>query len=669
MVYAVLVVSYDMTDRKRAEEALRANEERFRTLVENVRDYAIFMTDAKGVVTEWTAGAERVKGYTAEEAIGRHLSAFYAPEDLAAGDPARELAEAAREGRAEREGWRVRKSGERFWVNEIATAVRDESGGLVGFTKISRDLTEWRRTDQALRRAARADAYRVALADALRPLADPVGIQAEAARVLGEHLGANRVLYAEMLEDARTAVVEADYRREGTRSFVGRHRLDDFSPSVPEILGAGRTLVMHDYGEISDLSPEELAAYVAVGIYAHVSVPLVKAGRFAAFLSVHQSAPRAWTEDEVALIEETAERTWAAVEQARAEKDLRESNERLRLAVDAAGLGRWELIPETGKLLGDATWKEHHGAPPDSNPDFEGHVESIHPEDRDAVRREVARALGEGGGHEAEYRVLRPGGEVRWIFSRARVFRGGSAPDRLVGVTLDVTEGRELERERERLRARDLTARAEAAERERISRELHDRVAHSMGISHQSLELYAALAETAPSRAREKLELARETTRRVLDQTRSLAAELKRMQESELENGMEAAFQTLVETSVPDEVSVDLSLLGAEQPIPKPIAVQVYLVMREAVRNAVKHSGCRHLTIRLEATDRRVSGAVEDDGGGFDPDAAEKASPSWGVGLRSMRERATMLGGSLRVSSKPGEGTRVEVTVPLDAQR
>ena len=668
-MYAVLVVSYDMTDRKRAEEALRANEERFRTLVENVRDYAIFMTDAKGAVTEWTAGAERVKGYTAEEAIGRHLSAFYAPEDLAAGDPARELAEAAREGRAEREGWRVRKSGERFWVNEIATAVRDESGGLVGFTKISRDLTEWRRTDQALRRAARADAYRVALADALRPLADPVGIQAEAARVLGEHLGANRVLYAEMLEDARTAVVEADYRREGTRSFVGRHRLDDFSPSVPEILGAGRTLVMHDYGEISDLSPEELAAYVAVGIYAHVSVPLVKAGRFAAFLSVHQSAPRAWTEDEVALIEETAERTWAAVEQARAEKDLRESNERLRLAVDAAGLGRWELIPETGKLLGDATWKEHHGAPPDSNPDFEGHVEAIHPEDRDAVRGGVARALGEGGGHEAEYRVLRPGGEVRWIFSRARVFRGGSAPDRLVGVTLDVTEGRELERERERLRARDLTARAEAAERERISRELHDRVAHSMGISHQSLELYAALAETAPSRAREKLELARETTRRVLDQTRSLAAELKRMQESELENGMEAAFQTLVETSVPDEVSVDLSLLGAEQPIPKPIAVQVYLVMREAVRNAVKHSGCRHLTIRLEATDRRVSGAVEDDGGGFDPDAAEKASPSWGVGLRSMRERATMLGGSLRVSSKPGEGTRVEVTVPLDAQR
>src|SRR3712207_4327823 len=123
----------------------------FQTLVENVRDYAIFMLDADGFVIEWTEGAWRVKGYAAEEVIGRHLSMFLTPDEIAAGEPGQELAQAAEEGRAEREAWRVRKDGERIWVNEIATAVRDDEGRLVGFTKISRDLTERRRAEEALR--------------------------------------------------------------------------------------------------------------------------------------------------------------------------------------------------------------------------------------------------------------------------------------------------------------------------------------------------------------------------------------------------------------------------------------------------------------------------------------------------------------------------------------
>jgi signal transduction histidine kinase len=238
-----------------------------------------------------------------------------------------------------------------------------------------------------------------------------------------------------------------------------------------------------------------------------------------------------------------------------------------------------------------------------------------------------------------------------------------------VGVTLDVTDARELERERQRLRARELTALAEAAERERISRELHDRVAHSMAVAHQSLELYTSLAEAAPDRAAEKLELARETTSHALDQTRSLAAELKRMQEEELKYGLPAALETLTETSVPDGVDVNFALSGDGSTIPKPVGVQVYLVMREAVRNAVKHSDCGRIGIRLEVGNGKVFGRVEDDGEGFDPEAVGKASPSWGVGLRSMAERAEMVGGKLRVDSRPGAGTRVEIRAPLDRRR
>jgi PAS domain S-box-containing protein len=147
----LLGVIYDITDRKQAEVALRESEGRFRTLVQNIRDYAIFMIDAQGFITEWTEGAQRVKGYTPEEAVGQHISLFYTPEGLAAGELDQEMADAAAQGRAERESWRIRKGGERFWVNEIMTAIYDEAGQVAGFTKISRDLTERRRADLALR--------------------------------------------------------------------------------------------------------------------------------------------------------------------------------------------------------------------------------------------------------------------------------------------------------------------------------------------------------------------------------------------------------------------------------------------------------------------------------------------------------------------------------------
>ena len=246
------------------------------------------------------------------------------------------------------------------------------------------------------------------------------------------------------------------------------------------------------------------------------------------------------------------------------------------------------------------------------------------------------------------------------------------AEGRLVGFTKisrDLTERRALERERERLRTVELTALAEASERERISRELHDRVAHRMGVVHQSLELFAALRESAPGRAAEKLDLARRSTRQALDQTRNLSAVLKSLQEEELEGGLEAAFGKLAESYLPDGIQMDVSFSGEESALPDPVDTQVYLAMREAVRNAVKHSGCSRIGVALQVRDGAVHGLVEDDGEGFDPEAVEEATPSWGVGLGSMRERAEMLGGSLRVYSEPGSGTKVEMRVPLDGRR
>ena len=140
----------DITERKRAEELLRASEERFHLMVKHVEDYAIFMLDAEGRVATWNAGAERIKGYRADEIIGRHFACFYTPDDVRAGKPERLLQEAVSQGRCEDEGWRVRKDGSAFWANAVITALRDPHGTLLGFTKVTRDITERTRLEQEI---------------------------------------------------------------------------------------------------------------------------------------------------------------------------------------------------------------------------------------------------------------------------------------------------------------------------------------------------------------------------------------------------------------------------------------------------------------------------------------------------------------------------------------
>ncbi len=135
----------------RGAEHLRQSEERFRLLVESVRDYAIFMLDPSGHVLTWNAGAERFKGYRADEIVGSHFSRFYPPEALARGLPAHELEVAARVGSFEDEGWRVRKDGSLFWANVVITAMRDTDGTLIGYSKVTRDLTQRRNHEEQLR--------------------------------------------------------------------------------------------------------------------------------------------------------------------------------------------------------------------------------------------------------------------------------------------------------------------------------------------------------------------------------------------------------------------------------------------------------------------------------------------------------------------------------------
>lgn len=148
-------VTRDLTERRQLEQLLREREERLRLMIGSIQDYAIFLLDPEGHIASWNPGAERIKGYRAEEIVGRHFSMFYPPEDAAAGRPARELEIARREGRYAEEAWRVRKDGTRFWANVVLAAVRNEQGELVGFTKVTRDMTDRRRQQEELLAAER----------------------------------------------------------------------------------------------------------------------------------------------------------------------------------------------------------------------------------------------------------------------------------------------------------------------------------------------------------------------------------------------------------------------------------------------------------------------------------------------------------------------------------
>jgi PAS domain S-box-containing protein len=344
----------------------------------------------------------------------------------------------------------------------------------------------------------------------------------------------------------------------------------------------------------------------------------------------------------------------------RAEKELREAEERLRLATEAGrvGLLDWDVVAGESRCSG--AMAEIYGYPPgEFNSSYEGFLKRVHPDDRGRVRRMLDAAVAAGAPHELEFRIVRPTGDVRWVQSKGRVHRDKKGvPARVLGVTLDVTEQKQAEQERDRLHSLEVGARAEDAERVRISRELHDRVAHSMGVAHQSLQLYEALAEKDPVRAHGKLHTAKEMTKTALEQTRNLSMELRR---PETENGLVAALQDLLEVAVPDDISAELSTSGAESRLSDHQRGQLYLILREAVRNAVRHSGCGSLTVGLDITWEEVSGYVEDDGCGFEDNHETRG----GLGLRSIRERAALLDGTPEMYSSPEGGAGVRVRLPL----
>lgn len=299
-------------------------------IVDSAVDYAIITLAPNGTITSWNEGAERIMGWTADEAIGRPGSMFFVPEDVKAKRPEQEMRIAATEGRAQDERWHLAKGGRRFWASGRLTPLvsRPEAEGLaaeenlaeapearqVGYLKILRDLTG--RRDELLRQTVLLD-----LGDRLRDMTGAQEMAALASETLARTLGATRAGYGPLDMGESIIDIRADWNVPGGRSLVGRLRFEDFGAYVEE-LRRGETVVMEDcriHPAVSDPAPLE-----RIGIRSLLNVPLMERGRLKAVMFVNDAQPRKWTEDELRFIRGVADRTYAAIDRARseAERDL-----------------------------------------------------------------------------------------------------------------------------------------------------------------------------------------------------------------------------------------------------------------------------------------------------------------------------------------------------------
>ncbi|WP_309731480.1 GAF domain-containing protein [Chamaesiphon sp. OTE_75_metabat_556] len=231
------------------------------------------------------------------------------------------------------------------WFDVYAARVGDAASHRVAI--VFTNITERKQAEKISQRAAKFDAFRIALADALRPLANPVEIQVTASRLLGDYLGANRVMYFEVR--GTDYVIDRDYVN-GVRSMCGSYPINSFGSTVLAALRNGQSLSAADVASAPNLFPEQRVAYATAQIGAYIVIPLLKSGDFVAGLTAHTSEPREWTPDELNLAEEVAERTWAAVERARAEVAMRESEAKYRSLFESIDEG-YILI----EMLFDAT--------------------------------------------------------------------------------------------------------------------------------------------------------------------------------------------------------------------------------------------------------------------------------------------------------------------------
>jgi len=373
-----------------------------------------------------------------EVAAGRPLGYYFEqmhPDDFPGADAARKrmmtgLGDFSHEHRI------MYPDGSHIWVAARGRLMRDDAGQPVRFIGVSVDITE-------RRQAEARQAFLLELQDFLRDISEPREIMAAAASHLGRHLAAGRIGYGEVQPDGETVLIINGYV-DGLPPVNGVISLAAFGAHYPELVRHGKNIVYDDV--LAD--PEaDVEAWNKIGTRAHVSVPLIRHGRFTGSLYVTYGAPHKWTAAEISLIEEVAARIWDAAERGRAEAKLRDSEERLRLVIDSTGLGSWEYEVATGTTIRSARHDEIFGyASPLQDWGYERFATHIPEADRARVEAGFRAALTEGTDWDCECRMIRADGTPGWLKIRASPHRGrGGEISRLLGTVADISARKQVE--------------------------------------------------------------------------------------------------------------------------------------------------------------------------------------------------------------------------------
>ena len=681
-VEAVAGTTRDVTERKQTEATLLDSEERLRLATE-VAELGIWTWQPDGDVVAWENDRPyEIFGLTRTAppiTAARFKADFLHPEDT-------ETFEIAFGRTIEFKlpllcECRIRRAdGDSRWVEFTGRMVDDKDNPrLIGTVQ---DITDRKNAEEAVRVSEARHSFMVALADTLRPLSDPIDVQAEASRMLGEYLGANRVVYFEI--HGNDYVIERDYTA-GVRPLAGRYPVAAFGPTLLAILLGGRTVIEPDATTEPDRSPSERAAFADIQVRGHVDVPLVKSGRFVAGMTVHVSDRRDWTGHEVALIEETAERTWAAVERARAEAALRASEERRRLALDAAELGAWHINLATNAFTTDERFRIIFAGTTEPM-GYEQAFGAIHADDQGRVGNAVAAAIRPDAPapYAEEYRVVHPDGSVRWVFAKGRARYDRDGAGRLVsfdGTVADITARKLIEDERERLVG-------QLREADRRKNEFLAILAHELRNPLAPIRNGLQLIRMAG--ASETIERARSMMERQLTQLVRLVDDLldvSRVTSGKLELRrlrveLRAVIDAAVETTRPviEEAGHELAVTMPDERIwVEGDMTRLSQVVSNLLNNSAKymHRG-GHVRLAVGLEDGMAVVSVADDGIGIPPAmlekvfemftqvdrALEKTTGGLGIGLSLVKGLVEMHGGTVEARSE-GEGRGSEFVVRL----
>lgn len=365
---------------------------------------------------------------------------------------------------------------EEAFFNCVLTALRNSVGEIEGVVLHGIEVTaqvQARQQVEALlqevQQKEERQSFLIQLNDLVRALQDPQEILSEAARIVGQYFQVDRSTYARVDATQPVLIIERDF---GDRviSIVGRHSLHTFPPEMLTALNKGQPLVIEDVRSDSRIAVAIAENWEAIAIRAALYIPWVRAGRLVGVLMLHQATPRTWSTHEIALMVQVAEQTWLAVERAEAEHALRESEARLRLALQVGHMGTWDWDLQTDAV----TWSEGHftllGLYPDEcQPSYELWLNSIYPDDLSRVQATIQQAIREKRECRYEYRTLWPDQSVHWTEARGQfTYDTAGQPRRMTGVLVDISERKRAEQEREDLLERERAARqiAETTQRQ-----------------------------------------------------------------------------------------------------------------------------------------------------------------------------------------------------------